>query len=444
MLVGGGDRLIRSGGIRPRCCGSLAGKLRALFFVLCTIGAASVTPQPAASAGADADKVNETFKLWQDSLWRDAQAMGVSRTTFEKAFKGVTPDMSLPDLVKPGEKPRPGRGQAEFSKTPEQYLHRRYLMKLANTGQQLHAKYLPVLRRVESRFGVPRAVVLAIWGRETAYGTYRLRHYAIRALATQAYLGRRKAMFRKELLFALKMLEDKVASLKDMRSSWAGALGLTQTMPSEYYTETADMDGDGRRDIWRSVPDALGSAAKQLQRKGWVPGRSWGYEVALKAPLDCALEGPNKARSLGAWQKLGLKRTKGRHFSPPLQKVSAYLMSPAGSHGPSFLVTENFSVIKRYNPSDLYALFVGHLADRIGGGGDFAVKWAPIKQLPRADIAQIQQRLKSLSYAIGKIDGLIGSNTRAQIGLYQKRNRLPVDCWPSRKLLQHLQAVASK
>ena len=423
-----------------RCCDAAATTLIAAFCSLC----ASFPGIAGAAHVAAPAKSDIAFVLWRNSLWNDARAMGISRATFETAFKGVTPDRSLPDLVKPGEKPQAGRGQAEFSRTPKQYLDQRYLMRLAEKGKNLHQQHLATLRRIEARFGVPPAVVLAIWGRETAYGTYKLRHYAIRALATQAYLGRRKAMFRKELLYALKMLDDKVARLSDMRSSWAGALGLTQTMPSEFYSDTVDMDGDGKRDIWRSVPDALGSAAKQLKGKGWRRGQSWGYEVTLSAPADCALEGPKQARSLAEWQKLGLRRSKGQAFTPALQKVSAYLMSPAGTHGPSFLVTANFTVIKRYNPSDLYALFVGHLADRIADEGDFATPWAAIKQLPKHEIAQIQADLKLLSYAIGKVDGLIGSNTRAEIGHFQSRNKLSVDCWPSHALLQHLRAVTSK
>lgn len=395
------------------------------------------------------------FDKWREALWPDASARGISRATFDAAFKGVTPDMSLPDLVKPGETARPGRGQAEFSKTPEQYLNQRYLLRLARQGQALLVAHNATLRQVEARFGVPPIVVLAIWGRETSFGRFRLRHYAIRVLATQAFTGRRKDMFRNELLFALKMLEDRHATLGDMRSSWAGALGLTQTMPSEYYVHTVDMDGDGRRDIWRSIPDALGAAAKQLKGKGWIAGQSWGYEVHLpdagaaaagpvpSAAVDCAFEGPHQARTIGEWQDLGLRRTHGRSFSPSIRNVRAYLMSPAGAHGPAFLVTENFSVIKRYNMSDLYAVFVGHLADRIGGGGDFATPWAPIKQLRKVEIAEIQGRLKTAGYAIGVVDGLIGSNTRSQIGLYQRRNKLPVDCWPAKGVLQHMRGSAA-
>ncbi len=375
------------------------------------------------------------FAEWREGLRGEAALLGVTKITFDKAFKGVTPDLTLPDLVKRGQKPRPGAGQAEFSKTPEQYLNRRYLLRLAARGKKLAQKHSATLAKVETRFGVPKALVLAIWGRETSFGSYKLRHYAIRALATQAYLGRRKELFRKELLFALKMLQDGVATRADMRSSWAGALGLTQTLPSEFYTMVVDMDGDGRKDIWRSVPDALGSAAKQLNAKGWVRGQSWGYEVILSKQADCSLEGPDEARTLAEWEALGLKRTFKRRFSGTLRDVRAYLMSPAGAYGPSFLVTENFSVIKRYNFSDLYAVFVGHLADRIGGAGNFATKWAKIRQLPRGKIALIQERLKNIGYPIGKIDGLIGSNTRAQIGRFEKQNGMAVRCWPSRAVL---------
>jgi lytic murein transglycosylase len=305
------------------------------------------------------------------------------------------------------------------------------------------AQYADALAKIERELGVERHVLLGIWGRETAYGRHKLPHHAITALATQAYLGRRKEMFRSELLAALRMLEEGVIQ-HETRASWAGALGLPQFMPSDYYAYGYDLDGDGKKDIWNSVPDALASAAKQLRDKGWITGLGWGYEVELPGSVDCANEGPDAERSIGEWARLGLKRTERREFPPAAIGATAYLMMPGGAHGPAFLVTENFKVIRRYNMSDLYALFVGNLADRIVGGGDFAAPWRDIKQLATADIEEVQDRLLRLGYAIDKVDGKIGSVTRRQVGLFQRSSRIPVDCWPGAPTLARMRASAER
>ena len=386
---------------------------------------------------------DERFRAFVETLWPEARAAGVSRTTFDAAFRGVSPDLTLPDLVLPGQTRPLGRDQAEFSKTPVEYLNPAQLERLAVQGRQLLAQHEATLARIEREIGVTRHVVLGIWGRETAFGAHNSPHYAIRALATQAYLGRRKDMFRAELLHALKMLEDRVITVETMKSSWAGAMGLTQFMPSEFYTTAVDLDGDGRKDIWRSLPDALASAAMQLKQKGWVPGQPWGYEVRLPQGGSCLLEGIPQGRAVRDWVKLGLARADGRPFEPERLDEQAFLVMPAGHQGPAFLAFENYLVIKRYNMSDLYVLFVGHLADRIAGGGEFRAAWGSLRQLPNREIEEIQDRLKTLGYDIEKVDGRAGMNTRNQIGAYQKASRLRVDCWPSDSVLAALrQGVA--
>jgi lytic murein transglycosylase len=387
---------------------------------------------------------DEKFRAWVEALWPDARSAGVSRATFDTAFRGVVPDLTLPDLVLPGQTRPLGKDQAEFSKTPVEYLNPAQLGRLATQGRQLLAQHEATLAKIERELGVARHVVLGIWGRETAFGAHKSPHYAIRALATQAYLGRRKDMFRDELVHALKMLEDRVITAETMRSSWAGAMGLTQFMPSEYYTTAVDLDGDGKKDIWRSLPDALGSAAMQLKQKGWVASQPWGYEVRLPDGASCQLEGIPQGRSVREWVKLGLARADGRPFEPARLDEQAFLVMPAGYQGPSFLAFENYLVIKRYNMSDLYVLFVGHLADRIAGGGEFRTPWRSLRQLPNKEIEEIQDRLKGLGYGIDKVDGRAGMNTRNQIGAYQKASRMRVDCWPSEGVLAALRKVASR
>jgi len=426
--------------------GSAAGRLRAArgshegtIRNVLAAGAALLLALAQATIPAKAD---DAFKVWLADLWPEAQAFDISRQTFDAAFRGVEPDLRLPDLVIPGRKQKP-RGQAEFTRPPQAYINRKQLARLAATGRALGAEHAKALEEIERRFGVEGHAVLAIWGRETAFGAHRLPHYAIRALATQAYLGRRKEMFRGELLHALKLVDEGSATLKQMRSSWAGAIGLPQLMPSEFHRWAYDLDGDGRKDIWSSVPDALATIARQLQGKGWVTGQTWGYEVRLPNAVDCALEGPENARPLAGWIALGVARTFDRRFPQHVRDAEAYLMAPGGAYGPAFLVLENYRVIRRYNMSDLYAVFVGNLADRIAGGGDFETPWRDIAQLPATDVMEIQERLKASGYDVGKVDGKVGSFTRWQIGQYQRDNGLKADCWPTRELLRQLRTAAA-
>jgi len=385
-------------------------------------------------ASADAD---EGFKAFLQGIWPDAQKAGVSRRTFDTAIKGLKPDTSLPDLVLPGNDKPTMKGQAEFTRAPSEYLNAAYLARLAEKGKALGARYKDALDKIETTYGVDRYSVLAIWGRETAFGNYKLPHDAIRVLATQAYMGRRKDLFRHEFVLALKMLEDGIPRAR-MRSSWAGAIGQTQFLPSEFYQHARDHDKDGVADLFDSAPDALASAARQLQAKGWVRGRTWGYEIAIPASSNCSLEGPPGSRSVRDWVALGYKRVAGRHFPSDVLGEQAYLMSPAGAYGPSFLVLENFQVIRRYNTSDLYATFVGNLADRIAGGGDFVTPWQDIGPQRTRIIRGVQAGLQKAGYAIDKIDGFIGSGTRREAGQYQVKNGLKVDCWPTPGLLDQL------
>lgn len=408
-------------------------RLLAASFAL--LAAAMLLPQ-AAAADAKLD-------AWVESLWPEARDAGVSRSTFDAALKGFKPDLKLPDLELPGRRASGSGGQAEFTRAPADYLDRAYLMRLASTGRDLLVKHKATLERIERELGVDRYSVLAIWGRETAFGHHKLPHDAITAVATQAYLGRRKELFRTELIAALRMLEAGIPRAR-MRSSWAGAMGLTQFMPSEYFVHAHDLDGDGKADIWTSVPDALASAASQLKGKGWVAGQTWGYEVKLTREADCGYEGPTQARTIADWARLGLKRANGRPWTEQQLALEAYLMSPAGGYGPSFLVLENYKVIRRYNMSDLYAVFVGHLADRIAGAGDFVTPWGGTGPQKTSNIEEIQTRLTSLGYDVEKIDGKVGSNTRKVIGLYERANNLKVDCWPSDAVLDHMRRSASR
>lgn len=381
----------------------------------------------------------ETFETWRSGLWPEAQSAGITRKTFDTAFTGLKPNLKLPDLVRPKKtRKKTSKGQPEFIKPPKHYLRERTLQNLTRTGRAKQKRFASDLAKIQKRFGVFPGMVLAIWGRETAFGGYKLPHDAIQALATQAWTGRRKELFRKELILALKILQEGHAKRAEMKSSWAGAMGPTQLLPSNFYDHAVDMDGDGRKNIWSSVPDSLGAAAKSLVDNGWNPKRTWGYEVRKPKTIDCTLEGPQNKRPMKDWIKMGYTRAFDRKWSKDTTNDDGYLLLPEGTRGPAFLMHNNFLVIKSYNFADLYALFVGNLADRIAGGGTFETAWATDTQLPKKRIAEIQDLLNKAGFAAGKVDGRAGTITRNAIGAYQKANALKVDCYPSKAVWKHL------
>ena len=377
------------------------------------------------------------FQHWLQGTWADAQKLGVSRATFDAAIEGLEPDYSLPDLAIPGRPEKPPPGQPEFVQTPGQYLREPTFQRLAARGRQFAAQYRGTLARIEKTFGVPGNVVLAIWARETDYGREVEGHDAVRVLATEGFVGKRKDFFRNEFLYALKMLQDGVPR-SDLRSSWGGAMGMTQFLPSEFYKYAVDFDHDGKADIWHSVPDALASAAKQLKDKGWRTGEPWGVEVRVPASVDCTLAEPGHTLPIGAWLKAGFVPAYNRRLPARDLAVPASLLLPEGTYGPGFLTPKNYYVIKEYNYSDLYVLFVGHLADLIGGGRPFEHAWSKSKQLRTREVEAMQQRLTALGLYHDKIDGKAGMLTRAALGIYQKKNGIKVDCWPTAAVLDHM------
>lgn len=397
------------------------------------IGVALIFLLIVASARAEADPA---FDRWLAGQWPAAQQLGVARATFDEAVAGLEPDLTLPDLVLPG-RPEKAPQQPEFVQTPAQYLREATFQRLAARGRELAAQYRDTLARISREFGVPGNVVLAIWARETDYGREVEGHDVLRVLATQAYTGKRKDFFRNEFLYALKMLQDGVPRA-DMRSSWGGAMGLTQFLPSEFYKYAVDFDHDGRADIWHSVPDALASAAKQLAGKGWVSGVHWAYEVRAPANADCTMGVPDVTATIGEWEKRGFAPIGAVRPGPRDLATTASLLQPEGAYGPAFLATKNYFVLKDYNYSDLYVLFVGHLSDRIGGAGAFVTPWSKNAQLKTREVETMQERLTALGLYKDKIDGKAGMLTRAALGAYQKKNGLKVDCWPTAAVLAHM------
>jgi lytic murein transglycosylase len=381
------------------------------------------------------------FTQFIASLWPEAEAAGVSRATFDAETRGLEPDYKLPDLILPGRPATGAPSQAEFVQVPADYLKEAGIVRLAAEAQRLMQKHRAALAAIEARFGVPGSIVLAIWGRETDYGRYTLPYDGLRVLATQAYVGRRKDQYRTEFILALKLLGDGEVARKDMRSSWAGATGLTQFLPSELYKHGVDFDGDGRRDIWHSVPDALASAAQQLVNKGWQSGVRWAYEVRAPAGVDCTLGVPEVTKPIAQWLREGFVPVRGQKLSATEQAQPASLLQPEGIYGPAFLTTRNYFVIKEYNFSDLYVLFVGHLSDRMSSSQPFATPWSASTQLRTADVEAMQRHLTRIGLYNDKLDGKAGMKTRAALGAYQKSAGLKVDCWPSEAVLRSISAA---
>jgi lytic murein transglycosylase len=404
------------------------------WLALSLLLAGATFPIPAHAADA-------AFTQFVTSLWPEAQAAGVARATFDRETAGLEPDYKLPDLILPGRPATGNPAQAEFVQVPADYIKEPSIARLASEGQKLLQQYRPALDKIESRFGVPATIVLAIWGRETDYGRYKLPYDAVRVLATQAYVGRRKDTYRNEFILALKMLGEGVVSRKDMRASWGGAVGLTQFLPSEFYKHGVDLDGDGKVDLWHSVPDALASAASQLVDKGWRRGLRWAYEVKAPADVDCTMGVPEVTRPLSDWLRAGYVPVRGQKLSAAEQAEGASLLQPEGIYGPAFLTTKNYFVIKEYNFSDLYVLFVGHLSDRMTRPLPFATPWSASMQLRTADVEAMQRGLTRIGLYKEKVDGKAGMLTRSALGAYQKKAGLKVDCWPSDTVLRSINST---
>lgn len=404
--------------------GVLLAVLSSVVFSLSTVSMTRVSAQTT---------LNAQFAAWlKDDLWPDARKRGISADTFNRAFSGVTPNLKLPDLVLPGQAqggPRK-QSQAEF-RSPARYFAPNIVDGVAAGGRQRFRKYRDVLQRIENETGVPGRIIVAIWGRESAFGNAKIPYNAFEVLGTKAFLSTRKEYFRKEVLSALEMVERAGVPAASMRGSWAGALGQPQFMPSSYLRHARNMDGDPFPDIWNSVPDTLYSIAGYLEDKGWVPGRDWGFEVVLPANLSCSLEGPDQGKPISEWERLGIRRVGGKAFPSHERGQIGFLMLPAGRYGPAFIVTPNFYVLKEYNESDVYALFVGHAGDRIEyGTPPFLTEWRSVDQLSRSDVAAMQRGLERLGYDVGGADGLAGFKTRRSVGDWQAKNGRTQTCYP--------------
>ncbi|MEM8789542.1 MAG: lytic murein transglycosylase [Pseudomonadota bacterium] len=370
-----------------------------------------------------------SFDRWREGFRAKAAAAGISRNVFDAAFRGVTPD---PEVI------RLDRSQAEFTKPIWEYLDTAVSDARIQNGRGHARRLAPTLEAIERRYGVDRTAVLAVWGMETNYGSYRGSTGTIRALATLAFDGRRRRFAEEQLIAALSILQSGDISPQAMRGSWAGAMGHTQFIPTSYLSYAQDFNGDGRRDIWSEDPtDALASTAAYLARFGWTRGQPWGVEVRLPAGFNYGNIDQDLRRPVRRWTQLGVRGPDGQPL--PNYGAEAALLAPAGARGPVFMVFNNFRVIKRYNNATSYAMGVGLLASRIGGGPGVTTPWPRNdRPLSRSEKVEIQQRLSASGFATGAADGLIGPNTIAAIRSYQRAQGLVPDGYASAALLQRL------
>lgn len=379
----------------------------------------------AGPAAADAG-----FRNWVAQFRATAAQNGISGTTFDRAFRNVR-DIDPEVLEK-------ARYQPEFTAPVWDYFDNRVHEQSVATGRAMARKWKPWLDRIEAKYGVDRHILLAIWSMESNYGEIlkndKVMRNVVRSLATLAYADQRRAKFaRTQLIAALKILQRGDIDESHLTGSWAGAMGHTQFIPTSYQAYAVDMDGNGRRDIWNSIPDALATAANLLRKNGWQSGKTWGYEVALPQGRKF----PGGSLSLADWQQIGVVRARGKPFSDPSDKAELKVLD--GRSGPAFLMTRNFFVIKRYNNADKYALAVGLLADEIAGYGGLVQDWnRPFTKLSFEEKQELQQRLSAYGYYDGKFDGKIGEGSRAAIKAFQAQSGLTQDGHPSMEVLSTL------
>ncbi|WID94217.1 lytic murein transglycosylase [Bosea vestrisii] len=385
----------------------------------------SINPARAQTPKPEARPAAPGFDGFLRTLWPMAQARGISRQTFDLAFQGVTPDPSIVALT---------HKQSEFVAPIWSYLNSAVGGGRISRGREMLEAHASVLAQAESRYGVPKEIILGIWGMETNYGSFKGDKDVIRSLATLANIRYRGDFFRDELLTALELIEKGHVERRELRGSWAGAMGHTQFMPSSYMKYAVDQTGDGHADIWTSTSDAIASTANYLKGYGWTPGLPWGIEVAVPDGFDHNLY----RASFSSFRSAGVRRADGGSLP---SSGEARLFYPAGHTGPAMLLTANFDVIKKYNSSDAYALAVGHLGDRIVGKPALQGEW-PVKapRLDKAGTTDVQRRLKALGLYNHDADGRIGTGTREAVRQYQLRVGMLADGYPTPALLARMKA----
>ncbi len=422
--------MVQGGACRARAADRLRrcrGRVRGLVMLAGGLLVLDANGQPA-RALEDRRSAGAPFAQWVSGLWPEARARGVSRATFERAFQGVAPDRTIAAS---------NNAQPEFTRAIWDYLDKAISAARVRNGRYKVRAYRSTLDRIEAQYGVSKYVLAAIWGMESAYGRFIGGQYVVRSLATLGYRGRRRAFGRKQVLAALEMMQRGEVSRARFVGSWAGALGQTQILPSQFLQHAVDFDGDGRRDLWGTPGDALASAAALLKALGWQAGEPVLDEVRLPQKFDYALADIASFKSIADWRSLGVRRADGVRFAR-LERSAAIIL-PAGARGPAIMVYRNFHVVRRYNISTAYALGIGHLANRLRGAAPLRGKWP--RRGPRLSVSQIeelQRLLVARGFDTGGVDGRLGPKTRRAVARFQRKAGLRADGYPTPELLEHL------
>jgi len=369
----------------------------------------------------------QSFAAFTNDLWPDAQAKGITRATFDTAMKGVTPDQRVIAATK---------RQPEYGKPVGAYINDIVSIGRIKRGGDKAREWVKTLDAVEKKFAVERWVLLSLWGMESDFGAAKDKWDVFRSLASLAYVKYRHPYFRNELIVAMGIMQKEQFARDKMVSSWAGAMGQSQFMPSNVVDYAIDFSGDGHADLWNNIPDVLGSTANYLNKWKWKHGLPWGFEVMVPNGFDTMR---SHAR-FSEWQKLGVRRADGKPLPRDDQGNGQGIMFfPAGVKGPVFIVTENFDVLKEYNNSDAYAIAVGHLADRMNGGAPFKAAW-PADDRPLAREARIalQKRLAALGYKVNEFEGHVDFDLRDNIRAEQKKLGMVPDGNPTLAFLEKI------
>jgi membrane-bound lytic murein transglycosylase B len=390
-----------------------------IVLVPCLIGLAALF-----SGGFTAHGQNDiSFAAFLEALRHEAAHKGITRATFDAAFAGLTPDPNVLAAM---------RREPEYGKPMGAYLAGLVSSARIGIGQRKSAQWADTLRAVQDKYGVDQAILASIWGIESSFGAGAQPWDVFRSVATLAQAGFQNPLFHDELLSALKILQDGHIARREFVGSWAGAMGQPQFLPSSYLKYAVDFDGDGKADIWRSVPDVLASIANYLQRSGWQPGVPWGFEVVVPAGFDYRLS----HGSFAEWAQRGVQRADGRPLSAA---GNAILFFPSGAAGPAFLVTDNFIVLKRFNNSDAYALAVAVLADRLRGLPGVLAAWpADDVQPSRRERIALQHRLAALGYKVADFEGHFDFELRDAVRELQVRFGMVPDGHPTRAFLDRI------
>ena len=365
----------------------------------------------------------QSFAAFQSELWPDAKAKGITRANFDLAMRGLTPDPRVIAATK---------RQPEYGKPVGAYINDIVSQGRITRGIAKGKEWAKTFDAVEKKFQVERWVLVALWGMESDYGAAKDKWDVFRSLSTLAYVRYRHPYFRNELIVAMGIMQNGNVARGQMVSSWAGAMGQTQFMPTNVVDYAIDFSGDGKSDIWNNVPDVLGSTGNYLHKGNWKHGVPWGFEITVPKGFDYM----RSRGTFAEWKTLGVQRADGIAFP---QAGSGILFFPAGSAGPAFLVTENFDVLKEYNNSDAYAIAVGHLADRLMGGAPIKAAWpTDDRPLPRDARVALQKKMAALGYKVNEFDGHVDFDLRDNVRAEQAKLGMVPDGNPTAMFLEKI------